>query len=180
MIESASKHRLDRFSFFALPTHWSCKWIVQCALNMHLHLTHGLLGPQDCACKRHLDQFSCFWTAHPWPPCTDTWIVFTRRHQCAPTTNTCYLGTHKSLLQSPSRLVQWGWEVSVCHLAKFREDRSNRCQDMAIFRFQDGGRPPPCIFTNSKFWPSLGLRESNCVVMANRRITAELSRFNGF
>jgi len=27
--------------------------------------------------------------------------------------------------------------------AKFRADQSNRCQDMAIFRFfQDGGRPP--------------------------------------
>ena len=31
--------------------------------------------------------------------------------------------------------------VELCHYAKFRSDRSNRCRDIAIFYFfQDGGR----------------------------------------
>ena len=36
--------------------------------------------------------------------------------------------------------------VSVHHCAKFRVDRSNRCRDIAIFRFfQSGGSPLRCI-----------------------------------
>jgi len=36
--------------------------------------------------------------------------------------------------------------VELRHHATFHGDRSNRCSDMAIFRFfQDGGRPPFCI-----------------------------------
>jgi len=36
--------------------------------------------------------------------------------------------------------------VKLHNCAKFRKNRSNRAQDMAIFRyFQDGGRPPSWI-----------------------------------
>ena len=36
--------------------------------------------------------------------------------------------------------------VELSHRAKFRGDRSNRCQDIAIFGFfQDGGHPPSWI-----------------------------------
>ena len=38
------------------------------------------------------------------------------------------------------------------HCAKFRADRSNRCGDMAIFRFLYGSRPPSWIcFTRTTY-----------------------------
>jgi len=47
------------------------------------------------------------------------------------------------------------------HRAKFRGDRSNRCWDMAIFRFfQDGGRPPSWI-CDERVWTT---HEGNLVV----------------
>ena len=39
---------------------------------------------------------------------------------------------------------------SLHHRAKFRAGRSNRCRDMAVFDFQDGGRPPSCTFKSLK------------------------------
>jgi len=36
----------------------------------------------------------------------------------------------------------WGSLGRMHHWAKFRINRSNGCRDMAIFYFQDGGRPP--------------------------------------
>jgi len=42
--------------------------------------------------------------------------------------------------------------INLRHHAKFRGDRSNRCGDMAIFRFfQDGGRPPSWI-CDARVW----------------------------
>jgi len=42
--------------------------------------------------------------------------------------------------------------LNLRHRAKFRGDRSNRCGDMAIFRFfQDGGHPPSWI-CDARVW----------------------------
>jgi len=52
---------------------------------------------------------------------------------------------HKCVLQTVSRSVQWGWElesINVRHHAKAVEDRSNRCRDMVIERFQDRSHSP--------------------------------------
>jgi len=40
--------------------------------------------------------------------------------------------------------------VNLRHHAKLRGGMSNRYRDIAIYRFQDGGRPPPCIFNICK------------------------------
>ena len=55
------------------------------------------------------------------------------------------------------------WRAKMRHHARFCADRSNRCGDMAVYNFQDGGRPPSWIcytrldHPRSVLWWSLSL-----------------------
>jgi len=43
------------------------------------------------------------------------------------------------------------WRAKMRHRAEFCADRSNCCRDMAVYNFQDGGRPPSWILKGTKF-----------------------------